>query len=104
MFKEDCDLTLVRKSCKPLNLVLKVGQVKDCKGKIFEGLCCLKNFKYDIDLILNPTFEIKPVRRIPYALRNEVKNELNNMAKLNVIKPIKEATPVVQSDGNHKKK
>lgn len=75
--------------------MLKVKRITENRNTIFKGLGCLKNFKYDIDLIENSKFELKPARRIPYILRKAVKAELDSMVKLKVIKPIKEATPVV---------
>ncbi|CAG4931717.1 unnamed protein product [Colias eurytheme] len=84
-------------TCEKLGLVarvktLKVSQYTD---NIFEGLGCYKDYVYDIDLIENPKLEIKPSRRVPHAIRAEVKQELDRMVKLDVIKPETEPTPAV---------
>ncbi|XP_055710686.1 uncharacterized protein K02A2.6-like [Phlebotomus papatasi] len=62
---------------------------------VFDGLGCVKGFEYDIDLIDNPQFTIHPARSIPYAIRNDVKKELDTMEKLNVIERCKEASDSV---------
>ncbi|XP_048005105.1 uncharacterized protein K02A2.6-like [Leguminivora glycinivorella] len=83
---------LGRKSCKQLGLVARIKSLKT-REDIFEGLGCYKGYEYDIDLIENPKLEIKPSRRIPHAIREEVKQELDRMVKLDVIKPETEPTP-----------
>ncbi|XP_025833925.1 uncharacterized protein K02A2.6-like [Agrilus planipennis] len=84
-------------TCEKLGLIARVKTLKEsqCTDDIFEGLGCYKGYEYDIDLIENPKFEIKPSRRIPHALRDEVKQELDRMVKLDVIKPETEPTPAV---------
>lgn len=79
---------------RKLGLITRVNQVK-LNDSIFEGLGCLKGYEYDIDLIENPTFVITPPRRIPHKIRDDVKQELDRMVKLDVIEPMKEATPSV---------
>lgn len=78
-----------------LELIARVKTLKEseCKDDIFEGLGCYKD--YDIDLIENPKLESKPSRRIPHAIRDEVKQELDRMVKTDVIKPETEPTPAV---------
>lgn len=60
-----------------------------------ENIGCLKGFKYDIDLIDNPKLEIFPARRIPYSIRNNVKEELDRMQRAGIIKPVNSPTPSV---------
>lgn len=64
---------------------------------IFSGLGRLNVFVYDIDLIVNPVFENKPVRHVPYQIREEVRQELRKMEQLGVIEQVQEPTPVVSS-------
>lgn len=52
---------------------------------------------YDIHLDDDPKFQINPPRRIPHALRNAVKSELDAMHKMGVIEPINEPTPVLNA-------
>ena len=40
---------------------------------------------------------VNPPRKIPYALKNKVKNELNRLKKMRVIKKVKEPTEGVNS-------
>lgn len=84
-------------TCERLELIARVKTLKEneCNKDIFEGLGCYKNYEYDIDLIENPKLEIKPPRRIPHAIRDEVKQELDRMVQSDVIKPEKEPTPAV---------
>ncbi|CAH2108120.1 unnamed protein product [Euphydryas editha] len=84
-------------TCEKLRLIARVKTLKETHSKedIFEGLGCYKDYEYDIDLIENPKLEIKPSRRIPHAIRDEVKRELDRMVKLDVIKPETEPTPAV---------
>ncbi|CAH2097604.1 unnamed protein product [Euphydryas editha] len=84
-------------TCEKLHLIARVKTLKETHSKedIFEGLGCYKDYEYDIDLIENPKLEIKPSRRIPHAIRDEVKRELDRMVKLDVIKPETEPTPAV---------
>jgi RNase H-like domain found in reverse transcriptase/Reverse transcriptase (RNA-dependent DNA polymerase)/Integrase zinc binding domain/Integrase core domain/Aspartyl protease len=83
---------LGRKSCSMTKLILRVQQVDD---DVFDGLGCLKNFEYKLDLVANPIFEIKPARRVPYAIKEKVKHEIDNMVQCGVIKRQNEPTPSV---------
>ncbi|GBP93644.1 hypothetical protein EVAR_66890_1 [Eumeta japonica] len=84
-------------TCEKLEPITRVKTLKEseCKDDIFEGLGCYKDYEYDIDLIENPKLEIKPSRRIPHAIRDEVKQELDRIVKLDVIKPETKFTPAV---------
>lgn len=53
-----------------------------------------RNFEYDIDLIENSKFEISRTRRIDYCIRGELKKEFN-MVEFGVIKPTRNAIPVL---------
>ncbi|GBP16998.1 Retrovirus-related Pol polyprotein from transposon 17.6 [Eumeta japonica] len=74
-------------TCEKLGLIARVKTLKEGTDDIFEGLGCYKDYEYDIDLIENPKLEIKALRKIPHAIRHEVKQELDRMVKLDVIKP-----------------
>lgn len=90
---------LGKRTCQELNLIQRPnGQNIDyitIDETIYNGLGCLKNFEYDIDLIDNPSFEIYPPRRIAHSIRDQVKNEIDKMEKMEVIKKIMEPTPAV---------
>lgn len=55
----------------------------------------MKDFEYEIDWKPNPKFEISPAKRVPYAIKDEVKAELDAMVKMGVIKHVNEPTPAV---------
>lgn len=52
----------------------------------------LKNFQYDINLIDNPKLTICPPKRIPHIIKNDIKKELDNMLKLDIIETITKPT------------
>lgn len=85
------------KTCEKYHLLVRptVNAIDIIDDDVFNGLGCLKNFEYNIDLVKNPKFEIIPARKIPFILRNDVKKELDKMVEMDVIEVIKEPTPVV---------
>lgn len=85
---------LGRRTCIKLNLIKRVD-VLTKENDVFEGIGCLKNYEYDIDLIDNPRLPICPARKVPHIIRNKVKEELDNMVRNNIIIPVTEPTPAV---------
>lgn len=85
------------KACTNLHLLNspKINTISEKSEDLFNGLGCLKGFEYNIDLIDNPKFNIQPARKVPHAIKSQVKNELQKMENLGVIRKIKEPTPVV---------
>jgi len=95
---------LGKHACASLNLIKRVDLVEtppppltddEIKINIFRGLGCAKNFEYDIELEENAEFKIHPPRKIPHAIKDQVKQELDRMVDLGVIEPITEPTPAV---------
>lgn len=88
---------LGRDSCQTLGFVKRVHELhaSNLDENLFNGIGCLNNYEYDIDIVDNPSLKIYPARRIPFALREHVKRELDYMVELGVIKPVTEPTPVV---------
>jgi transposase InsO family protein len=84
---------LGRKSCEAAKLIQRVHTIAD--EDIFSGLGCLLGYEYEIDFIANPSFDIKPARRIPHAIKNQVKAELDSMVASGVIIKQEQPTPVV---------
>ncbi|KAJ8881912.1 hypothetical protein PR048_018398 [Dryococelus australis] len=64
-------------------------------SEVFDGIGCLKGFAYDIDLIDQPNLHIYPPTRVPYSIRDKVKEELDSMVQNYIIEPITEPTPAV---------
>lgn len=50
---------------------------------------------YNIDLKENAVYNACPARKIPHAITEDVKAELDKMVKMGAIEPIKEPTSVV---------
>ncbi|KMQ86101.1 hypothetical protein RF55_15020 [Lasius niger] len=82
----DKDFTTIldREMCEKLGLIIQVQQIGRCK-----------THEYEIDFIDDPKFKIMPLRRIPQALKNRVKEELDKMVAMKVIELIKEPSPAV---------
>ena len=63
---------------------------------VFNGIGTIKvNAKIHIDPTVNPV--IDPPRRIPHAIENDVKQELERMVNIGVIVPQSDPTPWVSS-------
>lgn len=88
---------LGKRTCTHLGFIRRVESIERNYSKMYEGLGCLKNFLYKLDFIKDPVFEIKPSRQIPYKIRKVVKDELDKMVKLGVIKKQDQPTPVVSN-------
>ena len=94
------------KACLDLNLISRLyslncktattEEILDSYSDIFEGLGCLPT-EYKIRLDKNAKPVVNPPREIPYALKNKVKNELNRLEKMKVIKKVTEPTEWVNS-------
>lgn len=94
--KEDVTPILGKKSCIECKLIMRIDEIDCCGGEeVFNGIGCLKEYEYDIDLVPNPILTIEPSRRIPYPHRQAVKEELDAMEQNKIIRKIKEPTPVV---------
>jgi RNase H-like domain found in reverse transcriptase/Reverse transcriptase (RNA-dependent DNA polymerase)/Integrase zinc binding domain len=83
------------KSCTELDLIRRVHEINfDELEKMYEGLGCIKGFEYDIDIDTDAQLENKPPRKIPLALHNQVRKELDSMVQMGVIKEQLEPTPI----------
>ena len=104
---------LGRDTCSNLGLIVRVMNIDTDAGSrssiveefrdVFTGLGCVQS---NYHLYTDPTVEpaVDPPRRIPHAIRDQVKEELDRMVKIGVIKPQKEPTPWVNSMTIVKKK
>ena len=96
------------KACLELNLISRLyslnlnsktattEEILDSYSDVFEGLGCLPT-EYKIRLDKNAKPVVNPPRKIPYALKNKVKNELSRLEKMRVIKKVTEPTEWVNS-------
>ena len=63
---------------------------------VFQGLGCLDGeYHIEVDHSVRPV--VHPPRRVPFALKNKLRAELERMEKLNVITKVTEATAWVSS-------
>ncbi|KAJ8893336.1 hypothetical protein PR048_005927 [Dryococelus australis] len=62
--------------------------------KLDTGAQC-NGFVYDIDLVDQPNLKVHPSRRVPYPIKNKVKEEIDSMVKSNIIATITEPIPAV---------
>ncbi|GJQ71222.1 hypothetical protein Trydic_g10965 [Trypoxylus dichotomus] len=91
------ELDCTKKECiskcsrnKEINDILE--QYKIC----FEGLGCLSGtYHIEIDKTVKPG--IHPPRKVPFALKNELKRKLESLVKQNVVEKVTEATDWVNS-------
>lgn len=99
--KQTVKFIVVNENIQPIlgkNTCVRLGfiqRIETIDKDIFKGIGCVKGFKYDIDLKENPRLITQPPRKIPYALKNAVKTELDRMTKMDIIEPITEPTPAV---------
>ncbi|XP_042144425.1 uncharacterized protein K02A2.6-like [Ixodes scapularis] len=93
----DVTPVLGQNACELLNLVKRVHTVQATQedDEIFQGIGCIKNFVYDADVKegASKKLENKPPRRVPYALMDEVKQELTSMEQKGIVEKITEPTP-----------
>ncbi|KAJ8896433.1 hypothetical protein PR048_001777 [Dryococelus australis] len=82
------------KTCESLEFIKRLETV-DTNDKLFGGIDCLKGFVYDIGLEDQPNLKVHPPRRVPYPIRNKIKEEIDSMVKSNIIAPITEPTPAI---------
>ncbi|XP_049870365.1 uncharacterized protein LOC126369844 [Pectinophora gossypiella] len=92
----DCDVTpiLGKATGVKLNLIKRIDII-NVDEDLYDGIGCLKQYVYDIDLVDDPKLPICPARKVPHILRKEVKEELDNMVKEKIIVPVTEPTPAV---------
>ncbi|UYV80706.1 K02A2.6-like, partial [Cordylochernes scorpioides] len=85
-------------SCFMLGLLKRINEIKPVEQEfhqLFNGDGCLKNFEYRAEFTKGDhKLEIKPPRRIPLKIKDEVKKQLDLMEKSKVIKRMEEPTPV----------
>lgn len=88
---------LGKETCIKQQLIARVHTIEITDEALYEGLGCLKNYVYDIDLVAEPQWDFRPARHVPHSLREGVKRELDAMERMGVIAKIHEPTPVVNA-------
>lgn len=84
-----------KSTCVRMNLMKRIEVITKDNEDLFEGIGCLKQFTYDIDMIDNPNLPICPARKVPHILREQVKKELDMMVEQKIITPVTKPTPAV---------
>lgn len=96
---------LGREMCQKLNLIKRVNTVKfnvnetifDTYNDLFQGLGCIKDYICDLKLKPDAVPSIDACRRVPFKLRNILKEELDNLEHNNIICKVEEPTEWVSS-------
>ncbi|UYV83387.1 K02A2.6-like [Cordylochernes scorpioides] len=88
---------LGRDACSQLGLIYRVDEV--CPEmefeELFKGIGLIRNYKYKADFSEIPkNLPIKPARKIPFAIKANVKKELDEMEALGIIKKVNHPTPI----------
>lgn len=98
-------------ACKKLNLIQRVSTISQIDKlnsvgvesilskykQLFEGMGLLKIKPVKITLKDNARPVVHAARKIPFAIKDDLKSELNNLEKLNIIKKVTEPTDWVNS-------
>ena len=95
---------LGRVACEKLGLIKRIHEINKDKytelqsqyADVFDGLGCLPG-KHSI--VVDPTVQpvVNPCRKVPFALHNKLKEELDRMVDLKVIAPVDKPTDWVNS-------
>lgn len=77
-------MVLGRKMCVEFSIIVRVQQVKETEETTTStGLGCFNNFVNNIDLVTNSKLKIMPPRRIPHALKDQMKTEIYKKKHVN---------------------
>ena len=86
----------VNVKCKPKHGVLTKEQILKDYRDVFEGLGCMEGLCYlEVDQTVRPV--IHPPRKIPVALRDRLKEELDKLVGEEILTPVTEPTKWVSS-------
>ena len=92
------------KTCLEINLISRLYSLSELatseeileKFRCFEGLGCLSTeYKIQLDKDAKPV--VHPPRKIPFAMKNKVKDELSRLERIRVIENVSEPTEWVNS-------
>ena len=102
--EQDVPSILGLKTCTEMNLIKRVDSIahkpKDMLEEykdVFTGLGCIEGVVHRIKVDRSHTPVVHPPRRVPVTLRSKVKNELQRMERLGVVKRVHEPTDWVNS-------
>ena len=80
----------------PMQTVKSAEQLITEFADVFEGTGCLENkYHLDVDSTVNPV--VHPRRRVPIALKQKLKGELDKLTETQIVKPVDTPTPWVSS-------
>ncbi|XP_022805060.1 uncharacterized protein K02A2.6-like [Stylophora pistillata] len=102
LVEQDLPSILGLRSCLDLGLIKRIYRIEEENleseyADVFEGLGEVKGVQYKIQIDPNATPVVHPPRRVPVALREPLREELQRMEKLGVIKKCPEPTAWVHS-------
>ena len=85
--------------------ILKIGpsvmnvsdkpQIMDNYKEVFQGVGKLKDYQLKLHIDPNVTPVAQPARRIPFSLRDKVKDKINELIGMDIIEPVEGPTPWV---------
>lgn len=84
-------------ACKKLKLIKRINEVKSVENltiefkDVFEGVGCLQN-EHKIIIKENSVPVVYNARKIPLSIKNDLKKELDNLEKLEIIEKVDEPT------------
>ena len=102
LVEKDLPPILGLKSCLGLGLIKRIYSLEEESleaeyADVFEGLGEINGVQHEIQIDPNATPVVHPPRRVPVAFREPLKEELNRMENLGVIKECTEPTAWVHS-------
>ena len=90
-------------TCTEMNLVKRIDTIQSVEhildeySDVFQGLGHITNVVHNIKLKKNQEPVVHPPRRVPVALRNKVKQELDRMEDIKVVERVKGPSEWVNS-------
>lgn len=97
---------LGRRTCVEMGIVQRIYDIEsncttqhivDSYAQVFTGLGCIKTAEYDITMKPDVKPVVNPPRRVPYALRDRLKEALDKLVEDDVITQVTEPTEWVNS-------
>lgn len=97
LIEQDLPSILGLKSCLDLGLIKRIYHLQEENleseyAGVFQGLGEVKGVQHKVQIDPNATTVVHPPRRVPVALREPFKEELQRKEKMGVIKKCKEPT------------
>ncbi|XP_011697755.1 PREDICTED: uncharacterized protein K02A2.6-like [Wasmannia auropunctata] len=73
----------------------QISKIDEREESVFEGIGKLKDFRLVLPIDNSCVSMAQPVRRIPFKIRDKIKNEIEKLLKADIIEKVEEPTPWV---------